>query len=256
MTSADCSHNLKGHILVLNGCEERLQLAIGKVEESGTTLLASQEWTVPGRSVGFIAPSIDSMLKGLELTPDNITGVACVRGPGSFTGLRLTIAAAAGFAAGNALPVAGLKLLPLIAAPLSPILTGTLYVTTYARRGQVYLQSFDNGQPIAPVAACRATEAAALIASSGPAHVCGSGVRKNPEVFEQLSQEGISILPPVHDTPTGHSMLEASAKALFSTKDIAPLYIRESDAEENLEIIATKRGMDPDQARKRLHRYE
>lgn len=243
-------------MLVLNGCEERLQIAIGTTEETGTTLLASQEWTVPGRSVGFIAPAIDSMLKGLNLAPADISGIASVRGPGSFTGLRLTLAAAAGFAAGNNLPVAGLELLPLIARPLVSILTETIHVTTYARRGQVYLQSFRNGHAIAPAAACKATDAAAIIASSGPASLCGSGVRKNPEAFGQLSQAGVSILSPVHDYPAPQAMLEAASEASFDEKDIAPLYIRESDAEENLEIIAKKRGMDPDQARRHLHRYE
>lgn len=219
-------------------------------------LMAASEWTVPGRAVGFIAPGIASMLSDLDLTPEDIRGVACVRGPGSFTGLRLILAAAAGFAAGVGIPTAGLEYLPILAHQAGTAHHGTVHVLTYARRGQVYLQNF-RGQALAPAKAMRATQALELIRrdSDNPL-VLGSGLRKNPEVLEALTADGIRTLPPHFDSPSTSALLSAALQAEYTQDDIRPLYIRVSDAEENLETIAAKRGLAPDEARKRLHEYE
>jgi len=73
--------------LVMAGAEERLQLVLGQPGPDGLSLLASRQWTVPGQSVRFLMPGLKSVLDEFGLEPSVLERIACVRGPGSFTGL-------------------------------------------------------------------------------------------------------------------------------------------------------------------------
>lgn len=244
-------------LLVMSGPEERLQIVLGQPGPDGYTLLASRQWTVPGQSVKFLLPGLKEALDGFGLTTKDIAKVACVRGPGSFTGLRLVLAAAEGIAAGNDLPLAGLDYLPLLASTPSKLLNGPLHVLTYARRGLVYLQSFSCPDLIeqVPLGAYSLEDAAAIISESGnQATLMGTGLRKNPEFFTELSASnpGYTLLDGEYDNPSPEALLSTAAKAVYSEESIDPIYVRASDAEENLPFIARKRGLDPEEARKRL----
>ncbi|WP_286181938.1 tRNA (adenosine(37)-N6)-threonylcarbamoyltransferase complex dimerization subunit type 1 TsaB [Desulfovibrio sp. Huiquan2017] len=243
--------------LVLSGPEERLQLVLGQPGPDGLGLLASRQWTVPGQSVRFLAPGLQAALDEFGLDASVLARIACVRGPGSFTGLRLVLAAAEGVAAGLSLPLAGLDYLPLLAAGPGPLLAGPLHVLTYARRGLVYTQSFDcpSLTEIAPLDALPLEQAAARMAEFGPAaHLMGTGLRKNPDFFTKLAKAnpGYTLLSAAFDNPTPEHLLTSADQALFTGESIEPIYVRPSDAEANLDQIAAKRGLDPDEARQKL----
>lgn len=261
MTSVGSSHKPHDLLLALSGPEERLQLVLGEPGPDGFRLLASREWTVPGQSIRFLVPGLDETLRGFGITMDAVSRIACVRGPGSFTGLRLVLAAAEGLAAGKGLPLAGLDYLELLAQGPAPLVDGPLHVLTYARRGLVYLQSFDAPAtaPLGPVTALTLNEAAQRMAEHGPAaHLTGSGLRKNPEFFAEMASEnpGYTLLPAQWDNPTPQTLLDASTRADFGSESIEPVYVRATDAEDNLPTIAKKRGLDPDEARKRLNELQ
>jgi len=243
--------------LVMAGAEERLQLVLGQPGPDGLSLLASRQWTVPGQSVRFLMPGLKSVLNEFGLEPSVLERIACVRGPGSFTGLRLVLAAAEGVAAGLGLPLAGLDYLPLLATGPGPLMSGPLHVLTYARRGLVYMQSFrcPDLTEIAPLDALPLEQTRARMADFGPhAHLMGTGLRKNPAFFADLAEAapGYVQLDATFDNPTPERLLAAAERASFGEKSIEPIYVRPSDAEANLDQIAAKRGLDPDEARKRL----
>ncbi|WP_338670088.1 tRNA (adenosine(37)-N6)-threonylcarbamoyltransferase complex dimerization subunit type 1 TsaB [Pseudodesulfovibrio methanolicus] len=243
--------------LVMAGAEERLQLVLGQPGLGGLTLLASRQWTVPGQSVRFLMPGLKSVLDEFGLDTSVLKRIACVRGPGSFTGLRLVLAAAEGVAAGLHLPLAGLDYLPLLAAGPGPLLTGPLHVLTYARRGLVYMQSFrcPDLDVIAPLDALTLEQAGQRMADIGPeAHLMGTGLRKNPAFFEDFfeAEPGYAPLDAAFDNPAPERLLAAADQAAFSGESIEPIYVRPSDAEANLDQIAAKRGLDPDEARRKL----
>ncbi|MFH1913863.1 MAG: tRNA (adenosine(37)-N6)-threonylcarbamoyltransferase complex dimerization subunit type 1 TsaB [Pseudomonadota bacterium] len=257
MMSAVCSHKPRGLTLALAGAEDRLQLALGEPSDTGWTLLASREWTVPGQSLRFLMPGLKETLDGFGITASAIARIACVRGPGSFTGLRLVLAAAQGIASGTGASLAGIDLLPLLAAGPGPILTTPLHVVTYARRGLVYLQSFHTPSlaPIAPLAVCTLAEAAERMTNQDtPAHLLGSGLRRNPDFFADLITQapGLTLLPARWDTPSPELLLAAAITAQYAHAPLEPCYVRPSDAEANLPHFARQRGLDPDEAVKRL----
>lgn len=244
-------------LLAMAGAEERLQVVLGQPGPDGITLLASRQWTVPGQSVRFLAPGIKAVLNEFSVDTSVIERIACVRGPGSFTGLRLVLAAAEGLAAGLNIPLAGLDYLPLLAAGPGPLWHGPLHVLTYARRGLVYSQSFDapSMEEIAPLASLSLDETAGRIAAHGNTGLLlGSGLRKNQDFFTDLAaaHPGYVLLEKTWDTPAPDILLKAGERAAFTHDSIDPVYVRPSDAEDNLEQIARKRGLDPAEAQKRL----
>ena len=79
----------------------------------------------------------EDLLKQCGLTPRDVDAVAVAAGPGSFTGVRIGMAAAKGFAWGRELPCFGVSTLEAMA--LHPgIYEGIICPVMDARRAQVY----------------------------------------------------------------------------------------------------------------------
>jgi len=241
----------------MGGTEERLQIALGQPTSDGCRMLASREWTVPGESIRFLTPGLKETLDSFGYSVSDLDRIACVRGPGSFTGLRLVLAAAEGLAAGSGAKLAGLDYLPLLASGPAPLLKGGLHVLTYARRGLVYMQSFSTPtlNILHPLAAMTLDDATAtMIEIGGTATVMGSGLRKNESHFAEFAEKHPTfvLLPPQWDNVSPELLLHKALDAEYSSQSIKPVYVRATDAEDNLPNIAKKRGIDPDEACKKL----
>lgn len=237
-------------VLVLNGTEDRLQLVL---EQDGV-VGAAQEWTVPGRAMQFLAPALKTMLESMNLEPAALAGIACVRGPGSFTGLRMVMATALGVARAAGVPMAGLDYLPLLGAGPAALVDGTIAAITHSRTRQVYVQAFNakDASPLAAPAPYSLEEAEAYLKTlPRPLYLLGSGIRRNQPFFDETPLDA-TILPPMYDHPAPECLAAAAENAEFTTTAVDPLYLRASDAEDNLRQIASKRGMDPDEAERRL----
>ena len=79
----------------------------------------------------------EDLLKQCGKTVADVTAVAVAEGPGSFTGIRIGVAAAKGFAWGGQLPCYGVSTLEAMAASLNAY-QGTVCPVMDARRSQVY----------------------------------------------------------------------------------------------------------------------
>ena len=79
----------------------------------------------------------EDMLKQCGHSADQVTHVAVAAGPGSFTGVRIGVAAAKGFAWGKALPCYGVSTLESMALGLGAY-DGIVCAVMDARRNQVY----------------------------------------------------------------------------------------------------------------------
>ena len=241
---------LRDLLLVLNGTEERLQIVLGRPIGNKHELLAGQDWTVTKQSLKFLAPAVDGMLRLFGARPADLARIACVRGPGGFTGTRLALAAAHGIAAGGGQLLAGLDVLPVHALGATGLFPGTLHVVTHSRRRQVYLQSFEarTGAPLTGPLPLTLEEAATHLADRpGPHTLLGTGIRNNREFFDGLLPrlDRATLLSEEWNVPRHDTLLRAASSAEYSRGPVEPLYLRPSDAEDNLDDIARKRGLDP-----------
>lgn len=84
----------------------------------------------------------EDMLKSAGLTAQDVQAVAVAAGPGSFTGVRIGVAAAKGFAWAGELPCYGVSTLEAMAKNLGAW-DGTVACVMDARRNQVYNALFE-----------------------------------------------------------------------------------------------------------------
>jgi tRNA threonylcarbamoyladenosine biosynthesis protein TsaB len=86
---------------------------------------------------------LERVLDKAGLAIADMTALAVTIGPGTFTGLRVGLAAARGIALARALPLVGITTLEAIAEPVAAEHDETIVSIFDARRGELYVQCFD-----------------------------------------------------------------------------------------------------------------
>lgn len=169
--------------------------------------------------------------------PADITHTAVAAGPGSFTGVRIGVAAAKGFAWGKEIPCYGVSTLEAMALGLG-VWEGTVVCAMDARRAQVYNAIFEakNGQ-LTRISDDRAISLAELgeelNAITGPIYLVGDGAALCHRTLTDLQL----ILPPEwkqHQRAVGVGLAAFSAIERGESGDaaaLAPNYLRLSQAE-------------------------
>ena len=94
-----------------------------------------------------LMPLVDEVLKCADTDISDVELVACVNGPGSFTGLRIGICAAKGFAQTLNIPLAQIDTLELLYRNAADF-DGIVVPMLDARRGQVFAALFENGKRV------------------------------------------------------------------------------------------------------------
>ena len=181
----------------------------------------------------------EDLLKQCGKTVSNLTAVAVAEGPGSFTGVRIGVAAAKGFAWGSRLPCYGISTLEAMAVSLGAW-EGHVCACMDARRSQVYNALFlvEGG------AVERATDDRAIALADlktelehvdGPIFLVGDGAVLT---HKTLSAEIPNlILPPehrLHQRAVGVALLAEKKQIAGDTGDanaLSPNYLRLSQAE-------------------------
>jgi tRNA threonylcarbamoyl adenosine modification protein YeaZ len=105
--------------------------------EPDGTVVASRDEVIGRGHAERLVPMIDEMLDG-HVPSRILVGV----GPGSFTGLRVGIAAAHGMAIGWRVPLAGMNSLALLAAT-APAGEGKIAAAMSGGHGELFVQTFD-----------------------------------------------------------------------------------------------------------------
>jgi tRNA threonylcarbamoyl adenosine modification protein YeaZ len=124
-----------------------------------------------------LMPALRALLEG-QPRP---RAIIAETGPGSFTGLRIGIAAARALGLAWRVPVHGIASTLLVAAAaVARGHHGPLRVALAAPRGQVWLQPFDGLVACAPACSIPAEAAQAALAAPGPP-LTGSAVEGAPE---------------------------------------------------------------------------
>jgi tRNA threonylcarbamoyl adenosine modification protein YeaZ len=173
------------------------------------------------RLFGMISAAISEA--GQELT--DLDRIAVTIGPGSFTGLRVGIAAARGLALVIGCPVVGIGTLDAIAEK-ARILAGNVPVLAVldAKRGEIYAQAFDgDGRALSEPEVGSVARLGALL--GGGMAIAGSGAR--------LVRRGVdSTAAILHEdsAPDIAAIVRLALAATEPTGSPRPLYLRPPDA--------------------------
>ena len=181
----------------------------------------------------------EDLLKQCGKTVKDVTAVAVAEGPGSFTGVRIGVAAAKGFAWGGELPCYGVSTLESMALSLG-IYQGYVCPCMDARRNQVYnalfyvncgvVERFCEDRAIALEDLKRELEEL-----DGPVYLVGDGAEL---AYKHLSGDFEElILPPEHRRHQRAVGVALAAEAKIAAGDpgdanaMTPNYLRLSQAE-------------------------
>ena len=167
-----------------------------------------------------LAPMAQQVMAEAGLAFVALDRIAVTVGPGSFTGLRVGIAFAKGLALALDRPAVGIGTLEALAAEAE----GLIFPAIDARRGQLYLQAFDEGRALMAPDALTAEVAAARIAelSQGrPFTLVGSGAALLADFAP-----GAAVVPAEGADARAVARLAASREP----GPLKPLYLRAPDA--------------------------
>ena len=206
--------------------------------ENGKLLAESYQNTGMTHSQTLMVMAEDA-LKQCGKSAQDVTAVAVAEGPGSFTGVRIGVAAAKGLAWGAELPCYGVSTLEAMAVNLG-VYEGYVCACMDARRNQVYNALFlvDNGK-IERISEDRAIALTDLQEElehiDGPIYLVGDGAELT---HKTLSGEipGL-ILPPEHrrqQRASGVALAAIEAMNRGESTDgaaLQPNYLRMSQAE-------------------------
>lgn len=92
-----------------------------------------------------ILPMCDNLLREANLSMRELDAIACTRGPGAFTGVRIGVGVAKGLAYGQDLPIYALSSLQVLAYRVMQNSDATRVVALLdARMGELYSAEYDN----------------------------------------------------------------------------------------------------------------
>jgi tRNA threonylcarbamoyladenosine biosynthesis protein TsaB len=173
----------------------------------------------------FLIPLLNETLADAGLGFSDIDRIAVTTGPGSFTGIRVALAAARGLALGLDIPVIGVTVFEALAA--ASVMAGfdapILLVAVESRRAEIFAQLFDAAGLPSGGAMMAAPAEVAASAGPGPLALAGDAAHR---IAPFLRPENIAILT----TEVDPAILARLAARRAAGPPPAPFYLRAADA--------------------------
>ncbi len=181
---------------------------------------------------------IEEVLAEAQLTLSNLDGIAASIGPGSFTGVRISVAVAQGLAFGAGLSVAPITTLEALALPLLQAGAERAIACLDARMGEVYWGCFaqDSARGViacSPLCVSPPESVSADSAGGLTAHGIGRGFSAYPQLaaLAGIKVDAASSLA----LPNARDMARLGALRLkngagIDPADLQPLYLRDKVA--------------------------
>jgi tRNA threonylcarbamoyladenosine biosynthesis protein TsaB len=221
-------------LLALDTATRQISLAL----HDGSTLIAESTWPSDNQHTVQLAPAILRLLEQCELVPKHLTAFAVTVGPGSFTGLRIGVAAAKGMAGAVGAPLVGVNTLDVAAAGHPSGQQNALVACAAAGRGRVVVRSFAwRRSEWKARSEMRLTDWPGLIASlDGPATITGDIDSAGLAALQESQAAGV----PLTIAPAGYRLRRAGiladlawaqlrenpAPGAFDAARVAPIYVK------------------------------
>lgn len=187
---------------------------------------------------------VDQVLKSSSISLSDVDYFACVKGPGSFTGLRIGAASVKGMAQFEDKPIIGVSLLEVLAYGAGAF-KGIICSLADAQRDQVYagFYKWENEwlKPMEKDMVASVDEAKNLARSFGvPVAFTGEGVKKLGDIDDWTEPDATILKGPYRIPKAGMLCLAACKKAeesddVYTWENFEPDYFRKSQAEIQME---------------------
>ena len=216
------------NILALEASANQLSIAVMMKGE-----VVAERWHLAahGHAVGIVPLAIET-INAAGVTFESMTHIAAGCGPGSFTGIRVALAAAKGFCMAHqamGVGVSGLQALAHAAIDVATNVTTPCLVLADTRRGSLYAQIFDErAQPIGAIFEASIDQLPQLI----DADISALGLRvigmERGAVVGVLNTAGIiTDLPAIDEVPSASMVARLACEkiAQYQTAPLHPLYL-------------------------------
>jgi len=219
-------------ILALESSAKAASVALVEVSESSKILRLGEYFQNCGLTHSqTLLKMTEDLLSNCAKKISDITKIAVAKGPGSFTGIRIGIAAAEGLAWGADIPIVGVSTLEAMACGCP--YDGVIIPAMDARRSEVYTAAFKKHEDIIvrleDDAALSSEKVAAFAGHGTPLYLIGDGAEI---VCESLIKQGVSckIAPENARFQSAYGVALASI-GLEGGKTVEPEYLRIPQAE-------------------------
>lgn len=163
----------------------------------GSNVRAEFTWETADHHTVELMPRIVDLLTQIEVKVDQLTGLAVAIGPGSFTGVRVGVAAAKGLALALNVPIAGIRSSDILAYA-QPMIEDHLIIVLQAGRGRLITAHYDHDHShwfqVGDFALTTARELGRD--RSTPTRVCGELSASDRELIEQQLADRVHLGPP------------------------------------------------------------
>jgi tRNA threonylcarbamoyladenosine biosynthesis protein TsaB len=206
-------------------------VALLEVREGVPRLVAEIGVHVEGSHAARLLPLVEGLLATADWPRNSVDAYAAVRGPGSFTGVRVGLGLMSGFALVAGRPCVGVGTLHAMAEAYGPAAADRVPLLD-AGRGEVYGARFDAGSsPPFELRAAWVGAPALAIESGATLALFGEGARVHEERLREagyagpIGRAGTSVA-----AAAGRIALAKLAAGTTAAGDVAPLYVRPASA--------------------------
>jgi tRNA threonylcarbamoyladenosine biosynthesis protein TsaB len=146
------------------------------IDTIGDRVLASESREIGRGHAELLLPIVDDVMKAAAIKFEEIDRFAVTVGPGSFTGLRVGLSAARGFALVSKKPVVGISTLAAFTAPLITQDQAVPVVAAIdAKHGNLYMQMVGAGGRTLVTARAASLRETIRAVALGPVRIVGTG---------------------------------------------------------------------------------
>jgi tRNA threonylcarbamoyladenosine biosynthesis protein TsaB len=225
------------NIIALDTASDCMHLAV----DTGSSYMSMTK-SAGRRFSEELVPQMIALCNDAQIKLSDLDLIVCANGPGSFTGLRVGMAAAKGVALGAGIPLVSISTMDIYQYPLQNLPSVVIPVLD-AKKSRFYCAVFQNGERLSKDMDSTPEELCHVIDQFPEVFITGPDALKFSILLRQAintNNRSIKVVADhMHHRDYGESLIQLGRKALEERGPDAissgPTYIRKSEAELSLE---------------------